>query len=156
MIKVVLDTNELVSAVIKSGSLPDRIVQAWRADKFEMVLSPAILAELARVLRYPRLRKLHGWTDVQVDEFVNGLRAAATVVASDVEVSLVADNPNNNVILACAVEGGVDYVVSGDAHLSNPKTYQGIRVMTAREFTILLGLITEPGSVPTSSSYPIC
>ena len=144
MIKVVLDTDELVRAVIKSSGLPDQIVQARRDGKFEMVLSPAMLAELAKVLRYPRLRKLHGWTDAQVDELVDGLRAAAAVVAGDVEVSVVTDDPNDNVILACAVEGGVDYVVSGDAHLSNPKTYQGIRVMTAREFTILLGLITTP------------
>ena len=144
MIKVVLDTDELVGAIIKSGGLPDQIVQAWRDDKFEMVLSPAMLAELAKVLRYPRLRKLHGWTDAQVDEFMDGLRAAATVVAGDAEVSVVADDPDDNVILACAVEGGVDYMVSGNAHLSNPKTYQGIRVMTAREFTILLGLITTP------------
>jgi hypothetical protein len=144
MIKVVLDTNELVSAVIKSGGLPDQIVQAWRDDKFEMVLSPAMLAELARVLRYPRLRKLHGWTDAQVDVFVDGLRAAATVVAGDVEVSVVADDPDDNVILACAVEGGADYVVSGDAHLLNLKTYRGIRLVTAREFTIILELTTIP------------
>ena len=144
MIKVVLDTNELVSAVIKSGGLPDQIVQPWRDDKFEMVLSPAMLAELARVLRYPRLRKLHGWTDAQVDVFVDGLRAAATVVAGDVEISVVADDPDDNVILACAVEGGADYVVSGDAHLLNLKTYRGIRVVTAREFTIMLELTTIP------------
>lgn len=144
MIKVVLDTNELVSAVIKSGGLPDQIVQAWRDGKFEMVLSPAMLAELAKVLRYPRLRKLHGWTDAQVDELVDRLRAAATVVAGDVEVSVVADDPDDNVILACALEVGADYVVSGDAHLLNLKTYRGIRVVTAREFTILLGLTTTP------------
>jgi hypothetical protein len=142
MIKVVLDTNELVSAVIKSGGLPDQVVQAWRDGKFEMVLSPAMLVESARVLRYPRLRQLHGWTDIQIDEFVDGLRAAATVVAGDVEVSVVADDPDDNVILACAVEGGADYIVSGDAHLLNLKTYQGIRLVTAREFTILLGLTT--------------
>ena len=144
MIKVVLDTNELVSAVIKSGGLPDQIVQAWRDGKFEMVLSPAMLVESARVLRYPRLRKLHGWTDIQIEEFVDGLRAAATLVGGDVEVSVVADDPDDNVILACAVEGGTDYVVSGDAHLLNLKTYQGIRLVTAREFTILLGLTTAP------------
>jgi putative PIN family toxin of toxin-antitoxin system len=144
MIKVVLDTNELVSAVIKWGGLPDQIVQAWHDDKFEMVLSPVMLAELARVLRYPRLRKLHGWTDAQVDVFVDGLRAAATAVAGNVEVSVVADDPDDNVILACAVEGRVDYVVSGEAHLSNLKTYQGIRVMTAREFAIMLELTTIP------------
>jgi len=144
MIKVVLDTDELIRTVIKSSGLPDQIVQAWRDGKFEMVLSPAMLAELAKVLRYPRLRKLHGWTDAQVDELVDRLRAAATVVAGDVKVSVVADDPNDNVILACAVEVGADYVVSGDAHLLNLKTYRGIRVMTAREFTILLGLITTP------------
>jgi hypothetical protein len=144
MIKVVLDTNELVSAVIRSGGLPDQIVQAWRDGKFEMVLSPAMLAELARVLRYPRLRKLHGWTDAHVDVFVDGLKAAATVVAGNVEVSVVADDPDDNVILACAVEGRVDYVVSGEAHLLNLKTYRGIRMVTAREFTIMLELTTIP------------
>ena len=144
MIKVVLDTNELVSAVIKSGGLPDQIVQAWRDGKFEMVLSPAMLAELARVLRYPRLRKLHGWADIQIDEFVDGLKAAATVVAGNVEVSAVADDPDDNVILACAVEGVVDYVVPGDAHLLSLKTYRGIRMVTAREFTIILELTTIP------------
>jgi putative PIN family toxin of toxin-antitoxin system len=96
------------------------------------------------VLRYPRLRKLHGWTDIQIEEFVDGLRAAATVVAGDVEVSVVADDPDDNVILACAVEGGADYIVSGDVHLLNLKTYRGIRLVTAREFMILLGLTTAP------------
>ena len=70
MIRAVLDTNQYVSMAIKAGGTADRLLAAWREDRFVLLLSPPILEEIIRVLRSPRLRRLIRLTAVEINALI--------------------------------------------------------------------------------------
>jgi hypothetical protein len=102
------------------------------------LLSPAILDELQRVLVYPRIKKLHRRTPEEIARFFRTLEKISVVTPGIVSVSTVADDPSDNVYLACAVEGSADFVVSGDRHLTDLKTFRGIPIFNAATFLKLI------------------
>jgi len=132
--RVVLDANQFVSAVLAPVGRPAQILQAWRAGHFEVALSPAILAELRRVLAYPRLKRKHGWDEMQIDEFLFSLSSVATLTPGVLSLQVVPDDPTDDKYIACAVEAGTGYIVSGDEHLLQLKQYQGIEIVTPAFF----------------------
>lgn len=134
MMRVVLDANQFVSAVLVPVGRPAQILQAWRAGHFELVLSPAILAEVRRVLLYPRLQRKHGWSEEQVDDFLMGLTAAATLTPGTFSIRAVPDDPTDDKYVACALEAGAQYIVSGDKHLTRLECYQGVEIVTPALF----------------------
>lgn len=117
MIRAVLDTNVIVSGILSEKGVPGKILRAWFADRFHLVTSPAVLEELQRVLRYPKISHRHGWSDVQVLEFLEDVRSLAILVPGELRLAVVAEDPSDDRYLECAVEGEAGYVVSGDRHL---------------------------------------
>ncbi len=84
-VRVVLDTNVLLSGLAYPTSPPGRLIQAWRSGSIEVVLSTFILEELRRVL--PRLRHRHGLSETEIDDLVDILSIQAEVIEpSDVEI----------------------------------------------------------------------
>ena len=77
-LRVVLDTNVLLSGIAYPGSLPGKILNAWRHGSLDVLLSPFILDELRRVL--PRLANRHGLTPVEMDDLVDVLSIQAEVI----------------------------------------------------------------------------
>lgn len=132
--RVVLDANQFVSAVLVPYGRPAQILQAWQERAFELVLSPPILAGICRVLLYPRLRKKHGWGEKEVDAFLDGLRTAALIVPGELCVRVVAEDPTNDKYISCALEASADYIVSGEEHLKRIGNYRGIRILSPVEF----------------------
>lgn len=132
--RVVLDANQFVSAVLVPVGRPAQILAAWRAGRFELVLSPAMLAEARRVLLYPRLQRKHGWNKTQVDDFLAGIAAAATLTPGALSVCAVPDDPTDDKYVACALEAGAGYIVSGDEHLTRLKRYQSVEIVTPAFF----------------------
>jgi putative PIN family toxin of toxin-antitoxin system len=136
MVRVVFDTNVFVSAFIQpkspSGRLLARLIQG---DKFELVLSTAILDEVGRALRYPKVRKRIRLDDDDLDLRVAMLGILSTMVSvSGHTVTGVSRDPDDDAILAAAVEGCADYIVTGDHDLLAIGDYQGIRIVTPRAF----------------------
>ena len=129
--RVVLDTNILIGALITKGTPPDSLYQAWLRDEFELVTSLAQLSEMARVIVRPRLRRF-----VDADEaaaIVENIAARAVVLRGLPVVDLSAD-PDDNPILATAIAGKADLLVTGDKkHLLTLGVVEGIPVVTARE-----------------------
>lgn len=129
--RVVLDTNILIGALITKGTPPDSLYQAWLRDEFELVTSLAQLSEMAQVLARPRLRRF-----VDADEaaaIVENIAARAIVLRGLPVVDLSAD-PSDNPILATAIAGKADLLVSGEKkHLLSLGVVEGIPVVTARE-----------------------
>jgi putative PIN family toxin of toxin-antitoxin system len=136
--KAVLDVGQFVSATINAHGHPAQILAAWRAGRFELVTSPGILADLRRVLRYPRLRKRHRWTDEEIELFVDSIALAAMLTPGDLEVDAVAEDPTDNKVLACAVEGQADYVVASDDHLLKLGRFSSIPILLPRRFLEVL------------------
>ena len=73
MIRVVLDANAFVGAVLSPGGFPADILRAWRDERFHLVMSPAILEEIERVLRYPKIRRRHRWQAEHLRLFIEDL-----------------------------------------------------------------------------------
>jgi uncharacterized protein len=132
--KVVLDVGQKVSATINAKGHPAQILSAWREDKFELYTSRPILEDLKRVLGYPRIRKRHRWTDEEIEIFVDSLADAANLTPGELQINAVEQDPTDNKIIPCAVEGRVDYVIASDEHLVSLENFQGIRIVSPRRF----------------------
>ena len=135
--RVVLDTNVYVSGTIMSCGPSFEILQAWRHRRFDLLVSEAIVAEIERVLLYPRLRERYALTDRDIARLIHSLHSDAISVSGRYQVQRSSD-PDDDVFLACALEGRADFVVSGDPHLLNLKEYYGIRIVTPRQMADLL------------------
>lgn len=143
LVRAVLDTNVYVSGTILSRGVPYELLEAWRQRKFILVTSEAILAEIERVLRYPRIRQRYSITAQDVACLVDSLHADALVVPGQVEVSRASDDPDDDKFLACALEAQAECIVTGDPHLLNLGPYHGIAIITPRE--LLERLASQPG-----------
>ncbi len=137
MTRAVLDTNVLVSGVITPRGVPRRILEAWHAGRFTLLTSEAIVAEVSRVLRYARIRERYGVTEDDALAVADSLTVDAEVVAGLYEVQRSAD-PDDDMFLACALEGRAEYVVSGDRHLLEIGSYHGVVIVTPRQFAAVL------------------
>jgi putative PIN family toxin of toxin-antitoxin system len=115
--RVVLDTNILLSGLMYPGSGPGRIVQAWIEARFELVLSYAQLAEIGRTLAYPKIRKVTRWDQAKVDAFLRQLLLRSELVDTDASPVEVAADPTDTPILAALILSGADVLVSGDKAL---------------------------------------
>jgi putative PIN family toxin of toxin-antitoxin system len=140
MLKVVFDTNVFVSSLLVKEGRPARVLDAWRDQQYLLVISPAIIAEIQTTLNYPRIRRKYAITDEEVEGLRSLLEQDALLVPGDAQVTgAIPEDPADERVLACAVEAGADFIVSGDRHLLNLETYQGIPILTIRTFLERLG-----------------
>lgn len=144
MIRVVLDANVFVSAVLNPRGIPAQILTAWRAERFHLVISEAILEEIARVLHHPRILKRHRWREERIRVFIEDLAHLAILTPEELKLKAIAEDPSDNRYLECAIEGEADYLVSGDQHLLGLGTYQKISILTPRAFLEVLGKEPKP------------
>lgn len=143
MIRVVLDTNVIVSGILKEEGIPAKLLKAFlEENKFLLVTSPEILKEIAAVLKYDRIQNIHGWNDEKIESFVMKLLTDGLVVKEEVRVRLIKDDPEDDKFINCALAGKADFIVSGDAHLLKLNEYQEIKIVTPRVF--FERLKTEP------------
>ena len=146
MIRAVLDANVLVSASFTAKTPPGQILDAWRARRFTTVFSDAILAEVGRVFRYPKIQNRHRWPEPRVRLFLRHLRRLSVLTPGTLQVHVVAEDPDDDKYLACALEGGAGYLVTGDRHLLGLKQYRGVRILSPRSFLeIIRRGATRPG-----------
>lgn len=118
-LRVVLDTNVLLSGIAYPASVPGKILTAWRHGSVDVLLSAYILDELQRVL--PRLANRHGLTAAEIDDLVDALSIQAEVIEPlpGVEPDLrdINDQPVLGTLLAAIKTSGADYLVAGDKDL---------------------------------------
>ena len=130
--RVVFDTNILFSAVGWLGN-PHRCVEAARRDRCVSVICEPILDELSEKLCLKR-----GLSPEQAATVTNEIRAFSKTVLIAGALKVVAADPDDDAILECAVAGKAEFIVSGDHHLLDLKTYQGIQIVTAADFLTLI------------------
>lgn len=139
--RVVLDTNVLVSAFVSSKGAPAQVFNLWREGKLEIVTSPEAIDELKRVLTYPRLRGRLRYSDKQLHQHLSLLKEYAVFVENLSVVAVVAADPDDDKFLALALASQAQYIVSGDGHLLDLGMYQGISIVTPTAF--LAGFSSE-------------
>jgi putative PIN family toxin of toxin-antitoxin system len=140
MRRAVLDSSVLISAFLTPGGTSAQILDAARAGVFVLCLSREILAETAGRLRgKTRLRTRYRYGREQVEAFCDHLAAIAELAADRPELEAVPDDPKDDMIVATAVAAKAAWLVTGDRrHLLPLRRYEGIRILTPREFLDLL------------------
>ena len=136
MLKAVLDVNLYVSGAIKRNGHPAQIIH--RSDEFTAVTSDAILRDLERVLHYDRIQKKFNLTEQGIAAYLSELRTVHQIIPGILHVNLVHADPDDDEIIACALEAGADYIITGDPHLLSLKQYRQIRIVTPRVFLEIL------------------
>ena len=129
--RAVLDSNVLISSVISTG-VPHEIVIKGGSSEYQIVVSVATLTEFRdTLLKYPE--KFH-MDEEDIQEEVETIRYFAEFVDPDEEITAVEDDPDDDKFLEAAVAGNVDYIVSGDRHLLDLDSFQGIEIVEPRAF----------------------
>ena len=139
MLRAVLDANVFVSAAIRPGGPPGRIIERFLGENgFTLVLSEDIVREVLRALEYPKVRR-YVRRDLDPALWFEDLVVLAELVAGTVQVAGVSDDPDDDKYLAAAVAGRTSFVVTGDPHLLTVREYEGVRIITPRSFLDVLG-----------------
>lgn len=136
--KVVVDTNTIVSGIARAVGNPHHILELWQQGKIELLSSTATIAELERVLTYPRVRKLIQLTDEQIKRLIALYRAYTTQVEVNITLHVVESDPDDNIIVELAAAGNARYIVTGDKkHLLPLKRYRGIDIVSPTTFLLV-------------------
>ncbi|MBI5653575.1 MAG: putative toxin-antitoxin system toxin component, PIN family [Chloroflexi bacterium] len=138
MLKVVLDTNVLVSALIMKQGKPGQIIAQAHERTFSLLLADGILQETRVALHYKHIQKRFHPTDQSIEDFLSKLRVICTMVVIQQIEKIIPQDPPDNIVLACAVEGGADYLVSGNLHLLDLKQHRGVKIVTPAQFLEIL------------------
>lgn len=131
MIRIVLDTNTIISAVGWKHSKPRRILEACLSGKYLLVESPGLLKEFVAVMERPKFGFI---PEEQKKELVTRLINYCEIVEPKKKLNIIKSDLADNKVLECALEGKAQYIVSGDNHLLRRKDFMGIRIVTAAEF----------------------
>lgn len=135
MLRVVIDTNVIVSGILSRKGAPAELLNAWRERRFLLLSSSAIVAEVRAVMQYPRIRHKYHLSDEEIEQVIALLEHDAMLVAGEASVTgSLPDDPMDEMFLACALDGQADIIVSGDHHLLDLASYRDIPIMTARQF----------------------
>ena len=136
--RVVVDTNVVVSHYITPAAHAARVLLAWQAQRFDLIVSEPILAEVERVLAYPHLRARHQMDMAEIAQVIENFQDLAILVEPTDEPDAVRDDPDDNRFIACAITGNADVIVSGDRHLLVLGEYEGIPIVTPGAFLLIL------------------
>ncbi|MBA4390561.1 MAG: putative toxin-antitoxin system toxin component, PIN family [Syntrophus sp. (in: bacteria)] len=129
-LRVVLDTNILISALIFTGVL-SKIVKLWKDGSIVPVLTKEIFHEFRAVLNYPKF----SLTKAEINAILEQeILPYFEVVDTDITVKGVCRDPKDDVFISCAVAAHADYIVTGDEDLLVLKEYGQIKIIFASEF----------------------
>jgi uncharacterized protein len=132
-LRVVVDTNVLVSALIGHGKPRRLVVQLL--EQHQVVSSHQMLAELADVLsreKFAEVSKSH------IGLFLSILVGKATLVTVKHTDRVVSEDPDDDIVLATGVEGKATHIVSGDSHLLNLGKFREVKIVTVKEMLDLI------------------
>ncbi len=129
-IRVVIDTNVLISAILVPGSNPDKVMQLARSNFIQVISSPEILEKLEHTLR-----KKIKYPERQVKDFMIWVENLVKVISPVHTVSKICEKETDHRIIECALSGGARFIISGDKkHLLCLKKYKDIEIVSPAGF----------------------
>jgi putative PIN family toxin of toxin-antitoxin system len=134
IIRVVLDTNILVSALLFSGDL-SKIIDLWLKGKIIPLITSETFEEFQKVLAYPKFSLTEEEIKMIIEEHVLPF---FEVVEPEESITGICNDPDDDKFLTCALSGRAEFIISGDKELCNLKKYKGVKIITAREFLRML------------------
>ncbi len=128
-IRVVLDTNTLVSAAISNGK-PYQVLKLIEENEVISITSLSIAKELEDVLKRDKIP----FNNREVELFVGKFLHLSKVVNPSSNLEIIEEDPDDDKIIQCGLEGKVDYIISGDSHLLNLEEYGSIEIIDSSGF----------------------
>ena len=128
-LKVVLDTNVLISALGWSGPPSD----CWDLvieEKILNFISKPIIEELIEVMDYPKFK----FSESEKEQFIEVLISYSILVEPEKNLDVIDEDPDDNKFLECSLKAEVDYIISGDQHVLDLERYEGIKIVDPKEF----------------------
>jgi putative PIN family toxin of toxin-antitoxin system len=135
LLRVVVDTNVYISAFLYPQRAIFQIVHQAGRRRYHLLISPAIIREIGRVMREDL-----GWEEDARIRHLKTIAKAAEIVMPQLILEVIREDPPDNRILECAVEGRANLIVSGDRHLRRLKIYQSIPIVRPIDFLRTLGV----------------
>ena len=137
--RLVLDTNAAISGLLWQGN-PGKLIDAAYAARVTLHTSAPLLAELRDVLHREKFAKPLATLGIDVAEIFEGYAALAIVVVPAIIPLTIADDPDHDAVLACAVASEADYVISGDPHLLTLQQFRNIPIVTPAQAVAQLSI----------------
>jgi len=147
MILAVVDANVLVSAIaFKQRTSPAIILESWESRRFSLIASEVLLEEVKRTLEKPYFAAVI--SRERTARALASLREWATIVELNLPVRGVATHPENDLLIATAVSGDADYLVTGDIQLQKLGHHESVTIVSPAEFLRILEAEAEVGAEP--------
>ena len=131
--RLVLDTNVVAAGLFWDSGPPARLIDAASTRGLELFTSIALLAELTRILAREKFARHVDASGLSIDDLVLGYAALASVIAPASISPVIAGDPDDDQVLACALAAQAELIVSGDHRLLNLKTYHRIDIVDPAE-----------------------
>lgn len=132
--KVVVDTNITISSLIVSSGYVAQVMKMCRDEVVLLVIAKPQLVEIGKVLHRPKIQKYLRWNDATISSYIHDLSTFAQVVPASLSVD-VTEDPTDNMLFAAAIEGGAQYIISGDhEHVLKVGSYRGIQTISPKAF----------------------
>jgi len=135
MRRIVFDTTILISAFLRPGGLSDELFGLAADDAFALLLAEPIIAEARdKLLTSSRLRSRYAYNAAAVTSFCRALALLAEIVQDLPSLTGVVRDPDDDMIIACAIKGQADAIITRDKDLLSLRSYQGIAIITPETF----------------------
>jgi uncharacterized protein len=132
MLRVVLDTNVVVSALLHRHGAPSKVFELFLRNEILNCTTTQILAEVRTVLARPKIKA--AMSTMLVEFTLSSLQMRSMVVVPVEHVSVITDDPADNMFLECALAAEADYIITGDRHLLNLHLFRGIPLVSPAQF----------------------
>ena len=142
--RIVLDTNVLVSGLIVANGPSGRILDAILTGELTLIASAHLLQEFGEVTVRPHIVRKYPKVTENAETVIDYLRTHATIVQGTPAAQFVVDDPDDDFVVACAIEGNAEYIVSGDEHLLALRQHGPIRIVNPAQYVALAFLTDEP------------
>jgi putative PIN family toxin of toxin-antitoxin system len=133
VLRVVFDTSVLVSVALTPKGVPAQAYEAWRALRFSLFTTQAIIHEVRTTLGYARIRRRYDCAEA-ADGMMRALHEKAMFVSGTAEVNVYVRDPKDYMILSAAAEAEAHVLVSSDQDLLVLGSYEGTMILTPRQF----------------------
>lgn len=139
--RVVIDTNVLISGLLSDQGAPATILRLALHGEIELIFSPQTVREHWQVLHYSKILRHLEKLKIPIETAEQAFRSLveiSSLVSGKEYVDIITDDPSDNIFLACAVEGNADFIVSGDRHLKALSTFRDIQIVDPASFLIII------------------
>ncbi len=131
--RITVDTNVLISSSFWHGD-SDRILNKAENKEIDLVLSKEIIEEFIEVLNYEEILDKIREKNLEMKRTIEKIISLSTLVEPKEKFDIIKEDLDDNIILECAFEGKVDYIISQDNHLLRLGEFKGIKIVTPKEF----------------------